>query len=168
MRSFSIIIHWYGPFSFNDAINIKEEGIYFTYGRNKKGATPENCKLLYCGISERDIGERINEHCNDSYNHQQNEWWIGRQIFPRKKSRQILEFAEWIVVYFTAPEHNFKKRKNPPTEEIFLINEWFFSTTEERRRNNIGVMQKISDVLCWSPDSSLVREGNLRVWEHRK
>ena len=81
-------------------------------------------------------------------------------MFPRRKRKAILEMAEWVITYFAEPDHNLRKTQNPPSEEIFLINEWFFPNEGERRRNNIRAMHHISDVLCWSPDTSLVREEN--------
>ena len=166
MSPLSIIINWSGPYSFEEAIESERQGIYICFGRNRRGPEPEEYKLLYCGISERDIGDRVYEHLNEEFNHNENDWWIGRQVLPRKKSRKILEFTEWIIIYFTKPEHNIQKSGNPPYEELFLINEWFFPDGETRRRKNVRVMQHVSDVLCWSPDTSLVREADLSVWEH--
>ena len=166
MSPISIIMNWSGPYTFDEASELERQGVYIVYGRNRRGPEPENFKFLYCGISVRDVGTRIYEHLNDEYNHPDNEWWIGRQIFPRKKSRDILELTEWVVTYFTEPEQNWQKTQNPPSQETFLINEWFFPDADRRRINNIGIMQHISDVLCWSPDTNLVREGDLSVWEH--
>ena len=165
MNPVSIIINWSGPFTYDKASMMERQGIYMCFGRNKLGPAPEENKLLYCGISERDVGNRIREHGYENYNHEENDWWIGHQAFPRKKSRKILGLAEWVIIYFSEPEYNSLMAVNPPYEEVFLINEWFFEDGK-RRSNNIGVMQHISDVLCWSPDVRLVREGNLTIWEH--
>lgn len=166
MNSISIIINWSGPFSFSQACLQKKQGLYLVHGRNKLGANPNYQKFLYCGISDRDIGKRIGEHKLDSFNHPDNTWWIGRQVFPKKRSRKIIELAEWIIIYFAGTEHNCKKIKNLPSQEIFLINEWYFPCSERRRIKNVSVMQYFSDVICWSPDTRLVREGDLSVWKH--
>ena len=162
----SIIINWSGTYKFDQAIELEKQGLYLAFGRNKFGAAPAEKKLLYCGISERNIGSRIKEHSNDGYNHNSNEWWIGRQIYPRKRNRSWLELAEWIIVYFTGTHHNKKKTQYPPSQETYLTNEWFFPDTITRRKRNLGVMHWISDVLCWPPGKRLVKEGNLIVWEH--
>ena len=166
MNSISIIINWCGPHSFNQACQQNSQGLYLVHGRNKLGKSPNCQKFLYCGISERDIGKRIREHQLELYNHPKNNWWIGRQAFPKRKSRKILELAEWIIIYFAGPEHNWKKGEKPPSQEIFLINEWYSPCSKNRRIRNVGVMKDFSDVICWSPNSELVREGNLSVWNH--
>lgn len=162
----SIIINWSGPYSYNQACQKKKQGLYLVHGRNRLGASPNSQKFLYCGISERDIGKRIGEHQLENYNHPDNTWWIGRQIFPRNKSRKILELAEWIIIYFSDPEHNCRKIAYPPSQETFLINEWYFPCSEKRRIRNVSVMKEFSDVVCWSPNTQLVREGDLSVWNH--
>ena len=162
----SIVINWSGTYSFDQACQQKKQGLYLLHGRNKLGAPPTSKKFLYCGISERDIGKRIGEHQFDDYNHPDNQWWIGRQVFPKNKSRKILELAEWIIIYFSSPEHNYRKIDNPPYHEIFLINEWHYPCSAKRRIRNVGVMKNFSDVVCWSPNSRLVREGDLSVWNH--
>lgn len=164
MSPIAIIIHWKGPYSFDEACEVKKKGLYIVSGRNRHGIEPENEKLLYCGITKRDVGTKIRKHYDDEYNHPNNKWWIGRQIFPKKKSKTILELAKWVIIYFAEPDQNFQKSQNPPTQDVFLINEWLFPDGN-RRINNIGIMQHISDVLCWSPDTSLVREGDLSIWE---
>lgn len=166
MNPISIIINWTGPYSFEQACEQEKQGLYLVHGRNRNGKNPIRRKFLYCGISERKIGKRVSEHQCESYNHSENSWWIGRQAFPKRKSRTFLELAEWIIIYFAAPEHNWRKIQNPPSQEIFLINEWYFPCGEKRRMKNIGVMKDFSDVICWSPISGLVREGNLTVWNH--
>jgi len=167
LKNNAIIIHWSGPYTFQEAIEQKKMGLYLVYGRNKKGPSPIKEKLLYCGVSanRRGVGQRISNHKNKSYNYEKNNWWIGRQVYPNRKNRKFLEWAEWIIIYFNAPEHCDRKSASPPKEEIYLINEWF-SKDGRRRLNQIGVMQSIEDVQCWSPVSKLHRKGNLRIYDH--
>lgn len=58
MNAISIIVNWSGPNNFDDASKLEKQGIYLVYGRNRKGTEPDNYKLLYCGISEREILEK--------------------------------------------------------------------------------------------------------------
>ena len=165
MTSISIVVNWTGPYSFESACNLTDKGIYLIFGRNKRGKNPEFSKVLYCGITERDIGKRIAEHYNEAYNHYNNKWWIGRVVFPIFNTRDHLESVEWILSYFSGTEHNIRKTQNPPKNEIYLINEWYF-VNERKRIRNVDIIKHISDVVCWSPLTRLVREGNLRTWEH--
>mgnify|MGYP003968789381 CR=1 FL=1 len=165
-KPISVIINWSGPYSFDEAKKLKKQGIYLAYGRNRLGRDPSDKKLLYCGISERSVGIRIREHKNAVYNHPSNEWWIGRQVFPVRKSRETLEWAEWVITYFFDPSINTQKKLNPPPAEIYLVNEWFFKTGDRRRLNHIGIMHFISDVICWSPVTNKVGRGNLSTWEN--
>ena len=150
---------------FENACNLSGPGVYISLGRNSRGKSPANNKLLYCGISSRDIGKRILEHREDKYNHLSNEWWVGRVIFPEENRIEYLEIVEWIIVYFSETEHNIRKTQYPPKNEIYLINEWYFPDGRRRVRNR-GMIKLIADVLCWSNTTNLVREGNLTVWEH--
>lgn len=157
----SLIIGWEGPYSFDEASGLEGPGVYLVYGRNRRGAPPRFDKILYCGISDRDIGRRIWEHRDDPYNHSLNSWWIGRRVYPLEHRRAVLEDVEWMLVHFYSAEHNVRKKINPPPRKIYLINEWCFPDGRRRERKR-DIATQISDVICWSPDSGTVYEANLK------
>lgn len=175
----SIVVHWCGPWTFEQATKFESPGLYMAYGRNRIGSPPAEPFLLYCGITAtKDVGKRVYDHLDREFNHPKNRWWIGYQEFPKSKwkEKKFLERAEWNITYFCRPYFSEKKVINPPNDAVYLINEWF--TLDEpngekwrRRKNRIDLMTEIPDVICWTPrdwweNSDQLRKGNLKVYDH--
>ncbi len=175
----SVVIHWCGPWTFEQATKFTGIGMYLAYGRNRLGRPPKEPALLYCGITAtKDVGRRVRDHKDREFNHNKNQWWIGYQEFPKSKQRErkYLEWAEWNISYFQQPAYAWKKSSNPPKDSIYLINEWFSLDAPDgddwrRRKKRVGVMQWCPDVICWTPKgwwtkSDQLRKGNLSVRDH--
>ena len=158
----AIVIAWYGPYTFEEASCCAEQGLYMVYGRRGKSVL-KNKKVLYCGITTRDVGTRVAEHVADVYNHRDNRWWVGEQIFPKKRSRSVLEDAEWVLTRFTNAKYAKSKTKGLPKKTIYLINTWYKTDEETLRVRNRNIMKAVPHVICWSPDEEVLRTGNLKV-----
>ena len=158
----SIVIAWYGPYTFEEACDCVEPGLYMVYGKHGKSVLKDK-RVLYCGISGRDVGERIVEHKDEVYNRRKNDWWVGEQVFPARKSGDAREEAEWVLTRFVKAKYAKAKTKGVPKKETYLINVWYKTDEVTIRRNNVNIMKVVPDVLCWSPEEEVIRKGNLKV-----
>jgi hypothetical protein len=148
-----LLVRWAGPYSFEEARTLGDPGLYLCWGQMRLGRNAAEPRLMYCGISSASggVGSRIAQHEGKSWAHPENEWWIGRVVFPTDGLREWLEAAEWMIAYFVQPEHNDKLTRSAPRPHLYLVNEW--THTDGRRRKKLsGVCGYIADVIGWNPD----------------
>jgi hypothetical protein len=135
-------INWKRPFRwyknekvYLDVKDKKETGIYrieWHHENQKKG--PDN---LYIGITfEQSFYERINKHINwlkDYFNYGQIQVSIGlikqeESIHKRKRYEEI----EHVLIYFTQPSENEKKKKFAPKTAMEIKNKGYIGTLPKK------------------------------------
>ncbi len=158
----AVVVRWHGPYTFNQASQQTDPGLYLAWGRRRTGRPWKNPRLLYCGLSEdaRGVGARVAAHQEAEWAHPDNSWWIGRVHLPAPALRRHLEVAEWGVIYFANPFFNEKKKARPPKDECYLINEWRHHDGRLRiHQKGKGAAERIPDAICWSPENEGVRHA---------
>ncbi|MCD9486632.1 hypothetical protein [Photobacterium iliopiscarium] len=155
----TIIIDWRGPYLYDDLFDIrdKEYGLYLATG---KLPYQREALIQYCGITTRSFYTRLKEHHKVHKITQKQEFWLGNIVYPSNISKQDLEQAESLIIYFWQPELNERGRISVP-KPITLMNKWFKKNGEPRYRQHT-LLKDLDDLLSW--DGELWRSGNLTVW----
>ena len=159
MEHIAIIIHWKGPYSYDVIKNNKSgNGLYLFAG--KRRWQRYKSQILYCRITKGEFYNRFKIHHKLPDVYRELEIWLGQLIHPLVPTRNHLEIAESLLVYFWQPELNERKRMYPPRQAISLISHWF-KKDGTPRKNQRRIYSQLPDVICW--DNSLWRTGNLHV-----
>ena len=159
MDMVTFILNWYGPYTLDDLENEKKSGngLYLITG---KQAYERQSAIQYCGITEGSFYNRIKNHHKKEYVKKEMSFWLGIFTYPKKITRNELELAEKIIIYFWQPSLNEKKKISIP-KPTTIINQWF-KKDETPRYNQCDIYRDLSDVISW--DGKLWRTGNLKVW----
>ena len=156
----TLIIEWQGPYTLEE---LKEDsdwgdGLYIATGKLKNKQTEE---IQYCGITEGGFFYRLSNHHKINEITRNQRFWIGDIVYPKRPSRDHMELAESIIIYFWQPTLNERKKVSPP-KPITIIGHWLKSDGSPRFRQH-PLCKDFDDVLSW--DGKLWRTGNLSVWE---
>lgn len=154
----TFIINWFGPYTF-DEVTIDSElgnGIYLITGKQKY---QRNTDILYCGITEGTFYNRFKRHHKKEYVYRDENFWLGNFAYPLEVSRNTLETAEKIIIYFWGPVLNDRKKVTPP-KPTTLLNFWF-KRNHTPRINQLEIYRDLPDVISW--DETHWRTGNLKV-----
>jgi hypothetical protein len=157
----TIILNWQGPYKFEELSKFThlENGLYLATGKLKHKQITE---IQYCGITEGSLAKRIaNHHKVDQINRKQR-FWLAQVQYPKRATRNILELAETIIIYFWQPELNERKKVGDPMP-VTVINQWLKKDGTPRYIQHT-LCKDLDDVLSW--DGELWRTGNLGVWEN--
>lgn len=158
--STAAIIHWQGPYTFEEARLCRGIGLYFCWGRKPRQwqTTPE--QVLRVGISwkdQRGIGGRIGDYKDWDFNPEKNDWWVGFVHAPAKSrtEKALLEAAEWMLISWLQPEFNEKKKDYFPKESTYVVNLWRKKSGDPRERPK-GATKDVPDVIGWSQEDSRI------------
>ena len=153
-----IIVHWTGPFSFDELDSRGEAKVLYL----ATGRTPfqRNDQIQYCGITERTIAIRMRRHPKLALITKNPRIWVGRLAHPHRSSRADLEATESMVVYLWGPPLNERKKMHPPRRCI-VVSHWFYPDGRPRQRKR-KILRDLYDVMCW--DGEFWRTSNLRRW----
>lgn len=156
----TIIVDWYGPYEREEIENNPNwgNGLYLASGFLKHKQSEE---IHYCGITEGSFADRHSNHHKLPRITRNLKLWLGKIAYPTRPTRQILELAESIIIYFWQPTLNEKKTANAPSP-VTLISRWYKPDESPRFRQH-PMCKNLEDVLSW--DGELWRSGNLSVWE---
>ncbi|OCH43724.1 hypothetical protein [Aliivibrio fischeri] len=156
----TIIVEWYGPYTYDDIYDNPEwnNGLYLATGKRKH---EREASIQYCGITEGSFINRFKNHHKIPEITREQEFWLGEVAYPSEVSRHYLEMAESMIVYFWQPTLNDRKKLSIP-RPITLINKWYKKDCSPRYRQHT-LCKDLADVLSW--DGYLWRSGNLQVWE---
>jgi hypothetical protein len=150
----NFVIEWKGPY-FN-VEDIKEEdfqnSFYLISGliKSQRGEP----RVQYCGISHsRSVFSRLHDkkHKHKEVTRQK-QIWIGKFSDDNLNSKENIELAEHLIVYYCGTELNEKKTKTVPKEPISIINRWKKTTGEFRQRRKYPV-QDIDSIILYDGDS---------------
>lgn len=159
MKHLCIKIHWHGPYTIDNVKDSKPySGIYLFAGKRKYQREAE---IQYCGITENAFYRRFADHHKINLVTRECEIWLGEAVYPEQLSREHLEAAEALIIYFWQPELNDKKRANPPTNAITVISHWLKRDGKPRMKQK-AIYKNLDDVLCW--DGKYWRTGNLDIY----
>lgn len=157
----TVILNWYGPYTDDDLKQEKElgNGLYLITG--KRMYQHGDSEIQYCGITEGKFCSRLSDthHRKNEVTRNRN-FWLSEVKYPLEVNRELLEFAEKIIVYFWQPELNDRKKISVP-KETTVINRWF-TKDREPRINQKEIYKNLDDVLSW--DGKNWRTGNLKVY----
>ena len=155
----TIIVSWRGPLLYSEIEDNPDWGncLYLATGKLKHG---RESTIQYCGITEGSLIKRLKNHHKVPKINREQEFWIGTVNYPNEPTRDNLEMAEYIIVYFWQPELN-ERKKLSIRKPVSLINKWFKKDNSPRRRQH-PICKDLSDVISW--DGELWRTGNLKVW----
>jgi len=154
----TIVIEWCGPVAEEIVSEWGDGGLYMFTGRQKFHRADQ---LQYIGITERYFKDRFAAHHKLDLITRDRRCWLGKIIHPSRLSREWLERAEDILIYFADPALNKRKKVRVPYPTA-VISHWF-NQHGEPRYNRSGVFKNFPDVISW--DGEKWREGNLRVWD---
>jgi hypothetical protein len=154
----TIVIHWYGPVSWDTIEDQDVGGLYIFTGKQKY---QRDDSIQYIGITESRYKKRFGRHHKLDLIYRDTRCWLGQVIHPAHLGRVGLERAESILVYFAQPELNERKIVQPP-QPTAVISHWF-NEKAAPRYNRQGIFSNFPDVISW--DGAHWREGNLRVWD---
>ncbi|MBF0376975.1 MAG: hypothetical protein HQK72_05785 [Desulfamplus sp.] len=156
----SIIIDWFGTYTLDEISEDRDNGfgLYLATGKLKY---ERDASIQYCGITKGGFYNRLRGHHKAHKINREQEFWLGKLIYPNRTSRHFLEIAESIIIYFWQPTLNEKKRFSLP-KPTTLINRWFKTDGSPRYRQH-SLCKDLQDVISW--DGKLWRTGNLQVWE---
>lgn len=155
----TVIIDWKGPYNYSEIEENPDwsNGLYLATGKLKYG---REATIQYCGITEGSFIRRFKSHHKVHEINREQEFWLGKIKYPENASRDFLEAAESIIIYFWQPSLNEKKKIFPP-QPITLVNNWFKKNGSPRLRQHT-MCKHLNDVISW--DGELWRSGNLQVW----
>lgn len=155
----TVIIDWKGPYNYSEIEENPDwsNGLYLATGKLKYG---REATIQYCGITEGSFIRRFKSHHKVHEINREQEFWLGTVKYPENASRDFLETAESIIIYFWQPSLNEKKKIFPP-KPITLVNNWFKKNGSPRLRQHT-MCKHLNDVISW--DGELWRSGNLQVW----
>lgn len=160
MKHLCIKINWHGPY---DIHNVKDSkpysGIYLLAGKRKYQRESE---IQYCGITENAFYRRFANHHTINEITREREIWLGELVYPEQWSREHLEAAEALIIYFWQPELNDKKKVNAPQKAITVISHWLKRDGRPRMKQR-AIYKDLDDVLSW--DGRYWRTGNLDIYE---
>lgn len=150
----NFVIEWKGPYySIED---IKEEdfqnSFYLISGllKSQRGGP----RVQYCGISHsRSVFSRLHDknHKHERVTREK-QIWIGEFSDSKLNTKENIELAEHLLVYYYGIELNQKKRKRLPKQPISIINRWKKITGEFRQRRKYPV-QDIDSIILYDGDS---------------
>ncbi len=142
-------------------------GLYLFTGLSKYQRGERD--VQYCGITERRFDKRFAEHhvLHNGEINRERKIWLGTVSYPLNFARDILEFAEYAIIYFWKPKQNKKKKVNPPKESVILVSHWFKKDGVTPRKRQETSVKNLSDVICWDSEAKLWRIGNLVVKEDK-
>ncbi|MHB1334078.1 MAG: hypothetical protein ACYCY1_15925 [Sulfuriferula sp.] len=159
MEIVNIQIKWQGPYSLDEAEEKAfSNGLYLLAGKQKYERVSE---IKYCGITKNTLKKRFNVHHKLKLISRDLNIWFGSIVYPNDHSRNHLEIAEKIIIYFWQPCLNDRKRYSPP-KPTTLISQWF-KKDGAPRINQLSVYKELHDVLSW--DGKHWRSGNLEVYK---
>lgn len=163
----TIFIHWHGPFSWEDIdnsscssgefpANLLDNGLYAITGKCKY---QREARLQYIGITKQEFKRRLNS--GDHKSHQvtrEKKIWLGSIAYKRSISRNILELAESMLIYFNDEKVkglNEKKTVNPPKENCALISMFFKNISQEMYQNCPKIVRLIPEIIIWNKDDGI-------------
>ena len=159
MEIVNIQVKWQGPYSVEEAEDMEfSNGLYLFAGKQKYERVST---IQYCGITKNSLKQRFKNHQKLPFVSNDLNIWFGSIIYPNLHSRDHLEIAEKIIIYFWQPSLNEKKRYSPP-KPTTLISQWF-KKDGSPRINQIAIYKELHDVLSW--DGEHWRSGNLEVYK---
>jgi hypothetical protein len=153
-----IVIHWKGPYDLEQLDNKSHgsKGIYLFTGKAK---FKQSEGIPYCGITEQAFYTYLRSHRQKANITRNRRVWIGKIKHPTNITRDHLEHAEKIIIYYMQPDLNTQKKVNFP-DHLVLISHWFKPNGDPRKRQ-LGPIIYLPDVICW--DGECWRTANLKV-----
>lgn len=155
------VVNWHGPFTDEEVENFNDAfGLYLITGKLKSQKIGD---IQYCGITERNLCDRLKRHHKKSLVSRDRQYWLGQiESSSRRLQRKDLELVESLVIYFWQVELNERKRKRAP-ERVVIVNRWFNKDGILRmRKTHIG--QHLNDVIFW--DGEEWHLGNLKIYQN--
>lgn len=132
MKHLAIIIDWYGPYTFLEALEASGHdygpGLYVGVGKRRyeHGAS----KPQYIGLS-KNLAVRLANHKTLPEITRDAKLWLGEvsTAEPSGKKKKMttvsLDYAEWLHAFFLQLPLNDKKKKNPPSRSVTVLNRWW-------------------------------------------
>jgi hypothetical protein len=106
-----IVIHWKGPYDLEELDNQSHgsKGIYLFTGKAK---FKQSEGIPYCGITEQAFYTYLRSHRQKDNITRKRMVWIGKTKHPTNSTRNHLEHAEKIIIYYLQPYLNVQKKVN--------------------------------------------------------
>ncbi|HBN04762.1 MAG TPA: hypothetical protein DD434_03095 [Bacteroidales bacterium] len=151
----NFVIEWKGPYYCIE--DIKEEDFqnsFYLISGLQKSQRGES-RVQYCGISYlRSVFSRLHDkkHKHEKVKRDK-QFWIGQFSNSRLNTKENIELAEHLIIYYCGTELNEKKTKTIPKEPISIINRWKKPSGEFWRRRQYPVQQHINSVILYDGES---------------
>lgn len=144
------LVKWTGPYSYEAACGQNHNGVYFVFGRLRRGRAPSAPRPLYVGKAFRTggVGARLSEHDPREFIHKENSWWLGQIVAPEQHTDADVRVVEAMIIWGVGPERNDRGTMNPPRQSATVINHWY-TRDGDRRYRHVGAMAHVPDVLSW-------------------
>lgn len=155
------LVKWYGPFECKEDVRDWEQeqsfksSLYLLHGKRRYAKTNEK---YYCGMSERNVYERLSDkkHHIEEIQNRPHSIYVGCLSNIKNPTRNQIKLVEKIIISsltYIVGEENVLNATNKlfPAENIFVINEWWKTTGEstwKRQRKN-APSNIIPDVLTF-------------------
>ncbi|SHN51990.1 hypothetical protein [Desulfovibrio litoralis] len=161
----TIYINWHGPFTRDDincenhckdddCLCLSGNGLYALFGMQKY---ERKAKLQYIGLTQRRYIDRFNEKQDTENQHRINDIsrnlmiWLGKVETPKRTvKREILEAAEYALIYFSEPQMNEKKTIYAPKFDCTVISRFFHKNSDKLRKRIPKLLNDIPDVISWN------------------
>lgn len=150
----NFVIEWKGPYYCIE--DIKEEDFqnsFYLISGLQKSQRGES-RVQYCGISYlRSVFSRLHDkkHKHEIVKRDK-QFWIGKFSDKRLNTKDNIELAEHLIIYYWGTELNEKKTKTLPKEPVSIINIWKKTSGEFWLRRDYPV-QYIDGVILYDGDS---------------
>ena len=141
MNYLSLIIDWFGPYDYEEAMRDAQDyygkGLYVLIGKTKHQKS--KAILQYIGISNELSSRFQSKHTALLNVNRELKIWlgeIGSFGIPGKKTKVTnicLDYAEWAHAYFLELPLNERKTKNPPDRPVTVLNKWWQKDFETPR-----------------------------------
>lgn len=162
------LVHWRGPYGFEEAMEHDHNGIYLVHGRKRFGPEPSEYRPLYVGKAHRSggVGARLKEHEGRAFQHANNSWWLGRLMSPDAATDADVRAVEAVLIWAVGPECNDRGMYHPPRHAACVISHWY-TPGDERRYKNIDAMGSVPDVVTWDLEHFRIADRLQKPWWER-
>ena len=162
----TIYIYWHGPFSLGELqkLNQKEPsstllsgcGLYAITGMTKWQRYP---RLQYIGITEVGFLGRTSPKTHKIWLvTREQAIWLGKVAYKKCVSREDIELAESMMVYFSEPPGlSERKTKNHPVVSCSVISSFFKKNTGKVYKRLPGLIRAIPELVMWDVNSKILR-----------